>query len=1076
MENMLHRQSSSALRKLWSKSALALAVGFICIMIVSFHALADTKPVLSDPVITQSSGLSTPAIKTVLMIFPSQSDLPANTLAVQAVREKFDLIHDLKIELFYEYMELSRFPDITDQQKMFDLIAARYHSRPVDLVILTGEAVLNLWLEKRDEILPHTPVVFYDIDFRHLSGRPLPEDVTGTGSVPEYLPSIRWILHARPAVDEIAVVHGVGKEDREYIYSADDLKKELGGQIRITDMSDLPLVEIKRQVQVLPPSSVVLYELMFEDAAGVRHRPIDVMRELAAASAVPVISSHDHFIGTGAVGGYMYSIDRQAGQAARMGLRILRGETAGKIPVLRDQSSSFVFDHAALQRFGIPLSALPPGSIIKNRQYSVWELYRTQLITIAVIMLVLLLLVIFFGMLVKRLNSARMAMIGLNANLEKQVQERTTVLSQTNRSLEMEITERMRAEAALRESETNHRLLIENANDAIFIVDAQSRILVANQTAAKKLGYSSAELLSMTVSQIDSQEAGRRLPDRLAMLMERGHLTFESTHACRDGSVIPVEINAQQITWDGQPAVMGICRDISERKLMEDALRESEEKFRLTFSASPDSVNINRLDDGLCVDINEGFTRLTGYTREDVIGRSSLEFGIWHDPADRQKLVQGLREKGFYNNLEAQFRTKDGRLITALMSARVISLKGIPHIVSITRDITERKLMEFRLQQSQKFEAIGTLAGGIAHDFNNLLMGIQGHASLISLDLEAYHPHLEHIHAIDEYIRRATDLTKQLLGFARSGKYEVKPIDMNELVSESSSMFGRTKKEIRIHTRCQPMPLVVEADRGQIEQVFLNMYINAWQAMPPEGGDLYLETKAVVLDEACCSPHKAEPGLYASISITDTGSGMDEAIRRQVFDPFFTTREKNRGTGLGLASAYGIIRNHGGMITVNSQVGKGSTFTIYLPASDKGVHRESPPKNGLIRGSATILLVDDEEMIIEVGQAILEKLGYHVIISRGGREAVETMKTLGNEIDLVILDMIMPEMDGSMTFEHLRQIQPKMPILLSSGYAINSQANEIMRRGSCGFIQKPYNLLEISNKVNNMIIRKNGSL
>jgi PAS domain S-box-containing protein len=521
--------------------------------------------------------------------------------------------------------------------------------------------------------------------------------------------------------------------------------------------------------------------------------------------------------------------------------------------------------------------------------------------------------------------------------------------------------------------------------------------------------------------------------------------------------------------------ILAVTRDISDRKLNEIALRENEEKFRLTYRSSPDAVNINRLEDGMYVDINEGFTRGMGYTREAIIGRTSLEINIWNDPADRQKLVQGLQEKGYYENLEAQFRRKDGSLITGLMSARVISLKGVPHIISITRDITESKLIASKLQQIQKFEAIGTLAGGIAHDFNNLLMGIQGRASLISMDLDASHPHREQIQAIEEYIRSATNLTQQLLGLARGGKYEVKPVDINELVRASSDMFGRTRKEIRIHSKCQASPLVVEADRRQIEQVLLNMYINAWQAMPPNGGELYLETKIVTMDEASCKTHQTKPGRYVKVSITDTGTGMSETIRLQIFDPFFTTKEKGRGTGLGLASAFGIIKNHGGMITVYSEVGHGTTFNIYLPVSDQDAHREVPVGGELIKGSATILLVDDEALIIDVARAMLERLGYRVVVCMEGQEAVKVITDMGDEIDLVILDMILPGMDGGTTFDCIRQIQPDMPVILSSGYAINGQADNIMRRGCNGFMQKPYNIAELSQKIRSVLDESKGS-
>ncbi len=628
-----------------------------------------------------------------------------------------------------------------------------------------------------------------------------------------------------------------------------------------------------------------------------------------------------------------------------------------------------------------------------------------------------------------------------------------------------DITQRKQAEDALIASEKKLQAVFNRAPVGLILLDSHGLVLDCNRHFATLFGARQEEYIGLNLlDRIPEGLVRQSLVDAISI---DGAHHYEGAHiSIVSGKQLHVSITYEKITPD---LLIAIIMDVSERKRTEEALRESEEKFRLTFSSSPDAVNINRLDDGLYVDINEGFTKLTGYTREEVIGRTSLEINIWHDLADRKKLLQGLEENGVYENLEAQFRIKDGSLVTALMSARVISLKGAAHIISITRDITERKLIEEKLQQAQKSEAIGTLAGGIAHDFNNLLMGIQGRASLMSLDLETAHPHWEHIHAIEDYIRSASSLTKQLLGFARGGKYDVRPIDMNELVRSSSAMFGRTKKEIRIHVKCQQAPLVVEVDRGQIEQVLLNMYVNAWQAMPPGGGELYLETKIVTLDEKICKPYQTEPGCYVKISVTDTGAGMDETTRLKIFDPFFTTKGKSRGTGLGLASAYGIIKNHGGMITVYSEIGHGTTFNIYLPVSRKEAHQETPHEGRLVKGSATILLVDDEEMIIDVGRAMLERLGYRVLISRGGQEAVKTIADRGNEIDLVILDLIMPGMDGGKTFDSIRKIQSGMPVLLSSGYAINGQAQEVIARGCDGFIQKPYSISDLSYKVRNVL-------
>jgi signal transduction histidine kinase/CheY-like chemotaxis protein len=414
--------------------------------------------------------------------------------------------------------------------------------------------------------------------------------------------------------------------------------------------------------------------------------------------------------------------------------------------------------------------------------------------------------------------------------------------------------------------------------------------------------------------------------------------------------------------------------------------------------------------------------------------------------------------------------TKDGRTLDVIVSAAVIQgPDGIPSGMTVNlTDISERKSLQAQYEQAQRMESLGTLAGGIAHDFNNLLMGIQGRASLMAMDLEPGHPFFEHVRGIEEYVNSAGDLTKQLLGFARGGKYEVKPINLNELVKSSAEMFGRTKKEIRIHTQLQDKLPSVEADQRQIEQVLLNIFVNAWQAMP-DGGELFIETKKITLDPSFCRPYQVAPGTYVCVSIADTGIGMDETVRSRVFDPFFTTKDKSRGTGLGLASAFGIIKNHGGIITVDSQKGHGATFTFYLRASTKKIIRSAPIAETLQKGTETVLLVDDEALILTVGGSMLEKLGYQVIRAGNGEEAINILSGMNEKVDLVILDLIMPGLDGGKTFNRIRKISPTMPVLLSSGYALDGQAEAVLKQGCSGFIQKPFTLQELSNKIRSIL-------
>ena len=383
-------------------------------------------------------------------------------------------------------------------------------------------------------------------------------------------------------------------------------------------------------------------------------------------------------------------------------------------------------------------------------------------------------------------------------------------------------------------------------------------------------------------------------------------------------------------------------------------------------------------------------------------------------------------------------------------------------------DITEKKELEAQLQQAQKMEAIGTLAGGIAHNFNNILMGIEGYTSLMLMDIYPTHPHRKNLEGIEKQIQSGAELTKQLLGFARGGKYEIIATNLNELIKTQNRMFGRTKKEITICEKYEENLWIVNVDRGQIEQVLLNLYVNAWQAMP-RGGDLYIQTENVTLDEDYTNLFNVDPGRYVKISVTDTGVGMDEEIQRRIFEPFFTTKEIGKGTGLGLASAYGIIKNHDGIINVDSIKGEGTTFSIYLPVSEKEIIKEKELREEILKGKEIVLLVDDEDVIIDIGKGVLKTLGYKVLIARGGKEAIEIYKKNKDTINIVILDMIMPGIGGGETYDRVKEINPNIKVLLSTGYSINGQATEILKRGCDGFIQKPFDIKQLAEKIREIL-------
>ena len=539
----------------------------------------------------------------------------------------------------------------------------------------------------------------------------------------------------------------------------------------------------------------------------------------------------------------------------------------------------------------------------------------------------------------------------------------------------------------------------------------------------------------------------------------------------KDGKILYVNTVGVIERQEGKSTkVFATLQDVTERKQAEEALRESEEKFRVLFDLSPHAIALTEIKTGKFIDVNDKFYQLTKYTKDELIGRTTTQLGFYSED-DRNKFINELTNAGKVDGLEMDFKVKDGSIINARMFAIPIQIGMQVFLLTEFYDITSQKRLEAQLQQAQKMESVGTLAGGVAHDFNNLLMAIQGRTSIVLMSKDSSHPDFDHLKGIEGHIKSAADLTRQLLGFARGGKYEVWPTDLNELIEKQNRMFGRTKKEININGKYEENIWFVEIDRGQIEQVLLNLYVNAWQAMP-EGGDLYLATENVTLDKSYVKPFSIEHGRYVKISVTDTGVGMDKATQKKIFDPFFTTKEMGRGTGLGLASSYGIIKNHGGFINVYSEKGHGTTFNIYLPSSEKEVSEDKKPSGDLLKGSETVLFVDDEDMIIEVAEVLLKELGYKVLIARGGKEAVEIYEKNKDLVDIVILDMIMPNMSGSVTYDRLKEIDPDIKVLLSSGYSINGQATEIMDRGCNGFIQKPFKLKELSQKLREVLDKK----
>jgi two-component system cell cycle sensor histidine kinase/response regulator CckA len=621
----------------------------------------------------------------------------------------------------------------------------------------------------------------------------------------------------------------------------------------------------------------------------------------------------------------------------------------------------------------------------------------------------------------------------------------------------------------LAESEAFHRSLFEHAGTAMVIMDEDMTISMVNREAEILTGYTRQDMVGKI--------AWNRLirMDRAGTSSWQGSADpgptareYEAFLASRRGETKHVLIKVNPLP--GGHKIIACLIDISEEKEAEESLQKNEERYRNIIENMDEGFFELDLA-GTLTFVNESLCRIFGYSKDELLGLNNRRYSTPESAKRIYQIFNQVYRTGRPAKVtDYEIIRKNGKPCFLELSASLLrDSHGKPvGFRGMVRDVTAQKKLEAQLMQGRKMEAIGTLAGGIAHNFNNLLMGIQGHISLMLLDTPPTHHHFDRLTSVERLIESGSKLTGQLLGYARGGKYEAKPLDLNRLVQETSQTFGLTKREITIHLDLCPDLRHVVADRGQMEEVLMNLFVNAADAMP-KGGDLFLTTQNVTEKPFEGKPFKVEPGDYALITIRDTGSGMDRKTMDRIFDPFFTTKPVGRGTGLGLASAYGIIKAHHGYIDVESTKGVGTSFLIYLPSYDAEIVHEAPILPGPIKGAGTLLVVDDEEAVLKVARLMLEKLGYRVLAASSSKEAMDLFASNKGNIDMVILDMIMPDMGGGLLYEKLKGIDPGVKALLSSGYSIDGEAMEILNKGCSGFIQKPFTLANLSRKVRDIL-------
>ncbi len=1016
---------------------------------------------------------------------------------LQGVMAEFTDHTPFQVAFFHENLQLAIRPLNQHYQKtMAASLKIKYSLEKPDLIIVQYKQALQFMLRYGREIFGDVPVVFAGLGLENYGQVKFPVGYTGViaSFSPKY--NIELILRNHPGVKRIYVVGGSTPMEQDLVNRAITEGEAYRGRIEFVNLSNLTFAALLAKLERVQEHSAVMYQVLQLDAEGKVFVPASAAREIARSAHAPVYGMLDTYLGSGIAGGFLIHNDGLGRRAAQIGVEILQGKRAPGIPYTVEPIGAYRFDGRQLKRWGIDEGKLPIGSQIDFPEPTLWDSHRWEII--GATGLVLLQALLIAGLLTNRLR-------------RRKAEREIAVLAEIGRvigsTLDIEeVYDRFAAETAKLIPFDSLIVNLKKSQEEMLEVTYVSGLDIPERRVGKSfpLQGSFSELIMRTRKGmiVQSGHDGAMIAQfpSLIVSIQAGIHSFMSVPLISQDNLIgtlmirskrPNAYTEQDLRL-ANGVGMQIAGAISNARLFadlketENSLRESEERFRLAYYTGPDAININRLSDGMFVDINEGFSRLTGLTREDVIGKISLNPSIWCHPADRQKLFQELAKNGYCENLEADFRRKDGMISTGLMSARIIELQGVPHIISITRDIGDRKrfereqkLLGERLQRAEKMEALGQLAGGVAHDLNNVLGVLVGYAELLQEKISEDDPRKRYTDHILRSSIKGAAIIQDLLTLARRGVAVSEVVCLNRVVSDywGSPEFESLKvyhPYVTFRTDLEKDLLNIHGSPVHLGKTVMNLVSNATEAIS-DRGEVTIRTENSHLDRPMLGYDNMREGDYVILSVTDTGEGISPTDLGKIFEPFYTKKVMGRsGTGLGLAVVWGTVKDHNGYIDVQSERGKGSTFSLYFPATreeELAIDRQAVSADLTMGQGESILVVDDVQEQRELAVSMLARLGYQAGAASSGEEALNYLKT--NKADLIVLDMIMdPGMDGLETYRKVLDSIPGQKAVIVSGFSETDRVRKAQELGAGAYVRKPYIMEKIGVAIRQELDKK----